>query len=95
MLLPENWDKMSKEDRRSYLNTDMGGEPEGVKQREKVCIAEIWCELFNGSPKDLSSGNKDSREINAFLNSIKGWQKSKSPVKCGPYSSQRCFYKVL
>lgn len=62
-------------------------------ERRQVCAAEIWCELFNGSPKDLSSGNRDSREINAVLNNIKGWRRSKSPVKCGPYSSQRCFYK--
>ena len=93
--IPADWSNWSLDRRRDFWAGMASTADMVLVDRKQVCAAEIWCELFNGSPKDLSSGNKDSREINAFLNSIKGWQKSKSPVKCGPYSSQRCFYKVL
>ena len=51
---------------------------------------EIWVELFNGDPKQLTP--LMSREINDILTGIKGWSKYKSALSFGKtYGKQRAF----
>ena len=60
-------------------------------ERERVCAIEVWCELFNGSPRDASK--QEIREINAVLANVKGWSRNQNPLRCGPYNLQRGFVK--
>ena len=94
MLLPENWDKMNIFERRNYLNNDMGGEPEGVKQREKVCIAEIWCELYGEDKKYLD--RRKSREIADIIMKTGEWERLHKADRYGKdYGVQKGFKRKM
>lgn len=74
MLLPERWDSMDIEERRSYIHNsyEFGDVKRDVIKREKVCAMEVWVELFNGDPKMFFNSN--AREINDALRKCKGWE---------------------
>ncbi len=66
--------------------------PKGAKLRDRTCVMEIWCELFNGDPKQLSPLN--SREINEILKGLKGWKKYDGRLRFGKvYGVQRAFIR--
>ena len=92
--IPSDWGKWGIDRRRDFwagqLHTQDGQSVELV-DRDRICAVEVWCELFNGSIKDLK--NTDTREINAVLSNLKGWKRFGGPVRFGPYNSQRGFYK--
>lgn len=92
--VPSDWGKWGIDRRRDFwagqLHTQDGRGVELV-DRDRICAVEVWCELFNGSIKDLK--NTDTREINAVLSNLKGWKRFGGPVRFGPYNSQRGFYK--
>ncbi len=53
---------------------------------------EIWVELFNGDPKQLTP--MQSREINDILSGIKGWTKYNSKLRFGKvYGVQRAYIR--
>lgn len=94
-LLPEDWAERSLADRRSFLYNDDFGESKGTVQRNRVCVAEIWCEVFN---KDLASIKRfDMDDMHALLNRIDGWEryqenksgKTKFPI----YGVQRAYVR--
>lgn len=94
MLLPENWEKMDLFARRSYVqHAGFPMEPAGVRQREKVCALEIWCELLNGDKRDLTKSF--TREINDIILKLGGWERMKSGVRFGElYGKQRGFIRT-
>ena len=54
-LIPENWYELSISERRNFIqDTEFGDSVEGTLSRDKTCVMEIWVELFNGDPKQLS-----------------------------------------
>ena len=86
-LLPENWDSLDLYERRDFLESDELTEP-GTVQRYKVCVLEIWCEVFKGDPKNLNS--LMSREINSIMQNMQGWERSKGNLRFGKmYGHQR------
>ena len=96
MPLPERWDYMDIYERRNYLRgEDFIGELEGVKERDRVCILEIWCELFGKDPSTLR--RQDAYELNAMMRKIDGWVPypgSKSGILKFPiYGNQRAFIR--
>ena len=92
--IPSDWSNWTLDRRRDFWAGAVANDVQLV-ERKAVCAAEIWCELLNGAPKDLSNGNKTSREINAVLGKMVGWTRAKNPAKVGPYGSQRLFYKTV
>lgn len=90
-LLPENWYELGITEKRNYIHGgDFGDIPEGTMQRYKTCVMEIWVELFNGDPKQLSP--MASREINDILSGLKGWEKAKGALRFGKiYGTQRAY----
>lgn len=72
--LPDNWYEMSQSQRVLWLD-----EPKnvGTVRRDKVCLMEIWVEVFNGARGNFP--NTEQREINAILDHL-GWERTKSPV---------------
>ncbi|HHY68506.1 MAG TPA: hypothetical protein GX517_15145, partial [Alicyclobacillus sp.] len=72
-LLPMNWDSMGLEERRNFLhNRDFDGPMEGTVRRDRVCAAEIWCELFQGDPKHLNP--VEIREYHDIMQKMPGWK---------------------
>lgn len=89
--IPDDWLNWMLDRRRDFWANNATGNYNLV-DRDRICTLEIWCELFNGSPRDLTGGCKDAREINEILASIPGWKRSNSPKNCGcSYGKQRCF----
>ena len=93
--LKDNWYELSINDRRSYIQGgDFGEEPEGTIMRTKTCVMEIWCELFNGDPKQLTP--MMAREINDILNGLHEWEKAKGSLRFGKsYGKQRAFIRKM
>ena len=91
--ITENWYQLSINDRRLYIQGgDFGEEPKGKIKRTKTCVMEIWCELFNGDPKQLTPLN--SREINEILKGLKGWKQYDGRLRFGKiYGVQRAFVR--
>ena len=89
--IPDDWLNWMLDRRRDFWANNATGDYNLV-DRDRICTLEIWCELFNGSPRDLTGGCKDAREINEILTNIPGWKRSNSPKNCGcSYGKQRCF----
>lgn len=79
--LPENWEDMNLYERRNYLHGDEFERTKytGTVQRQRVCIAEIWCECFKKERGDLK--RQDSYEIAAIMARIEGWKKSDKAMR--------------
>ena len=92
--VPADWQKWPIDRRRDYwcgaTRTPDGPELELV-DRDRISAVEVWCELFNGNIKDMKPA--DTREINAILARLKGWRRSETVIRVGPYSVQRGFVR--
>ncbi|WP_434304185.1 VapE domain-containing protein [Clostridium botulinum] len=94
-LLPDDWYSLGLSERRNYIQgTDFGEIPEGNLRRDKTCVMEIWVELFNGDPKQLTPLH--SREINDILKSLKDWERNNSSLRFGKiYGKQRAYIRKI
>lgn len=87
-LLPEDWDRKSKDERRAWLADDFVA-AEGTVRRDRVCVAEVWQECFG---RDLSTMKRtDVLEIRAILRRLPGWREVPEKKWVGPYGAQRVF----
>lgn len=95
MMLPEDWDKMSIYDRRAYIqgNNDFGDiKNKGTRKREKVCVMEIWCEVYGREKSECRQS--DSRAIKDIIMKTGEWEMSKGTLGFGKnYGYQRGFAK--
>ena len=90
--VPADWDNRTLEERRFYWNEDTGeADEESLVERDKICAAEIWCELFQGDIKQLT--NAQSREINNILAKLPEWEKCDRKAFGAGYGRQRCYVK--
>lgn len=73
-LLPENWEEMSLSERRAFIHgDDFGQAAAGTVQRDRVCVAEIWAELFR---KDLANIKRaDIDDLHGLMRRVDGWGK--------------------
>jgi putative DNA primase/helicase len=94
-FIPENWYELGIAEKRNYIQgTEFGESAEGTLRRDKTCVMEIWVELFNGDPKQLTP--LQSREINDILKGLKGWKQYGSYLRFGKvYGSQRAFIREI
>lgn len=90
-LLPENWYSLGVAERRGFIHgTEFCENIEGTIRRDKTCVMEIWVELFNGDPKQLTP--VQSREINDVLKGLNDWEKNVAPLSFGKiYGKQRAY----
>ena len=82
--LPSDWGAMGIAARSVWLEESSN---EGTEDRMRVCLLEIWCELFNGNRSNFT--NQDQRELKAIMDHI-GWEKSGNGRQ-GPYGFQRVY----
>ena len=96
MPLPEDWEERSLGDRRAYIHgTDFGKEEEGTVERDRVCVAEIWSELFQ---KDLATAKRyEIDEIHGLMSQIEGEKytgNKDGKLKFSLYGVQRAYVKT-
>lgn len=89
--VPLNWDQMSIQSRRMFLQGNMHTDAELVP-RVKTCAMEIWVECFGSDPKFMK--RTDSMEVNSILSGLKGWKRNKTTRRYGPYGQQKGFERV-
>lgn len=91
--ITDDWYNLGIAEKRNYIHgSEFGNSPEGTLRREKTCVMEIWCELFNGDPKNLTP--MISREINDILNGLDGLEKCNNPLSFGKvYGKQRAYIR--
>ena len=94
MLLPDNWDSMNVYERRNYINGDEfeTGKQEGSVRRERVCIAEIWCECFSKDKGNLKK--QDSNEIAAIMAKMCEWKKADVSLRFKLYGVAKGYIRV-
>lgn len=96
-LLPEDWDTLDLYERRSFINGNDYGQGPCVKRRERVCVMEIWVELFEGEPKQLSP--YQSKELHDIMKKMEGWEahvKGEGTLRFGKfYGRQKAYLRKL
>jgi putative DNA primase/helicase len=90
--LPANWEDMSIWDRRSFIQGTDELQAEGVTIRDQVCIAELWCELFGGQARDITSFN--TKDLHTIMQNMPGWERSKTNRRFKIYGQQRTYIRV-
>ena len=97
-LLPEDWADMDLSERRHFLRGEDTLNRVGIVQRDRVCVMEIWCELFENSRTSLK--NMDARELNTIMQHMPGWKsyglfkKSGGMLRFGDYGLQRAYVRM-
>ncbi len=84
-VLPEDWDDKDIFERRILLEN----QPKKGKQRDVVCMAEIWCECLGKSKEDMSRYN--TREINDILKGLEGWEYCPTTKNFKIYGKQKYY----
>ena len=87
--VPIEWQTMSLDRRLDFLNGNLSYSGE-LALRDRICAAEIWCELFHGFKKDLKQS--DTREINSIIESAPNWKSRR--LKFGYCGLQRGYVRV-
>lgn len=84
--LPDGWQDMALTARQFWLSSQ---DKPGTHKRDKVCLLELWQEIFNGSRGNFP--NADQREISDILFKL-GWIRLPNKVQFGKeYGKQRGF----
>lgn len=89
--IPTDWQRWTLDCRRDYWSGGVQGDKLTLVERERVCVMEIWTELFNKNKGDLSA--RESRAINDILENMQGWAKSSKREYFGPHGRQRGFVR--
>lgn len=95
ILLPADWNDRNVENRRDYINQALVNPMPGASvKRERVCSAEILCELFGKDRGDIK--RTDTLEINGLLNLLPEWiryKKANGYMKFRIYGTQKAFIR--
>lgn len=88
MQLPEDWDERATFERVSFISANDGS---GTVRRDRVCAAEVWCELLNNKFPDMSAYN--TKFIHAVLGNLPGWVRT-GTLSYRKYGNQRSYVRV-
>lgn len=91
-LLPADWEKKDKWERRAWFEESPEIRGAGVMRREKVCISEIWWECFRKDSALMK--RQDTNELRTIMRQIPGWKEVPEKTRFGPYNVQRGFIRV-
>ncbi|WP_159723155.1 virulence-associated E family protein [Enterococcus sp. CSURQ0835] len=74
--ITEDWYERSKQDRRTFIQGRSDDISEGgTVARNRICIAEVWNELYGGDSKNIHPAK--AAEIRQILTHLPGWSKYK------------------
>lgn len=80
--LPEDWETMTAEQRRDYIQRDSFTDLTAVpgKKRSQVSIAEIRYEMLGEDLRRSAGGaNESTRHLSRLMNVMPGWERAKNP----------------
>ena len=86
--VPADWMKWTANQRQMWRSGGLKYDGKMVP-RERVCAAEIWCEVLDRKRGDMRQ--RDTREINGLLERTPGWAGIGVRDAGKPYGKQRCF----
>lgn len=87
--LPANWEELSPEARRDYIQGDsLIDRSTCTLQRASVCLTEIRVELFGADRRKLGGNDLESRRVANLMNNLKGWKKSRKKLRVPGYGPQ-------
>ena len=89
--LPADWDALDAFQRREAVRPGGLGAT-GTLRRDRVCLAEIWCECFGRMKGDMKRG--DSVELGRLMRKVKGWEPAKKAERFGPYGVQKGYVRT-
>lgn len=91
--VPENWSTMDLSARRFWLaKPEAERTGEILVDRDRICAAEIWCEVLQGDLKYIK--RSDAQAINDILAHAPGWVKTQNTKWFGPeYGNQKGFVR--
>lgn len=90
--IPEDWASRNYTERMMYWNSEFGKPDIKTVPRDRVCVLEIWCELFGNTRASIKAA--DSREINDIVASFPEWERAKDLIRCGTeYGKQRGYIR--
>lgn len=89
--VPENWYDLDPFKRRNYY-LDPEFRESGTDFRDRISIAEIWCELFGLKQADMNRYN--TKDLHNIMRNMPGWEASKYPVDIKNYGRQRVYRRV-
>ena len=93
--LPDNWDDLSPESRRDYINGDSPVDREKcTRPRNAVCLTEIRVEMCGDDRRRVVGNDLMSRRLANIMNNLKGWQKGKKKVRVPGYGPQWVYYRT-
>ncbi|MEM5779735.1 MAG: virulence-associated E family protein, partial [Lawsonibacter sp.] len=88
--VPVDWSRWDLNRRKIFWSGNVTGELKLVP-RDRVCALEVWCELFDGTKKEMK--NSDTAEINAAIVAAEGWKRTAQALKFGYCGAQRGFVR--
>ena len=94
-LLPENWEELTPEARRDFINGD--AVTEGIKcvrKRDVVCLPEIRVELCGEDRRKNGGNDALSRRLGGIMSGLPGWEKGKKKETL-PYYGQQWVYRRM
>lgn len=89
MPIPENWETLSKTDRRNYIQGFLSVDDTPMVQRETICVNELAYELYGRD--ELQPWQ--SKEYTNILRSVRGWRRTGEQLRTA-YGRQRVFRRV-
>ena len=95
MPLPANWDMKSTWDRIQIVKgvpDAVGDFDDEMEPRNRVCVAEIWCELFDGKLKEMTTQN--TKPLHDIMRNMPGWKQGKTRSIFKGYGNQIIYYRV-
>ena len=85
--ITENWGDLDVFQRREFLQGDDILAVKGKVKRTRVCVAEIWQEVFGGSVKDLTK--YIALDLHNIMQNMADWERYKGKLRFGIYGPQR------
>lgn len=94
--LPDNWEELSPESRRDYIQGDAPGlDPaKCTLRRDSVCITEIRVEMLSEDRRRSGGNDVMSRRLANLMNNLPGWKKERRRRKVPPYGAQWCYRRT-
>lgn len=90
--VPDDWLKWTLDKRRDFWNGCAAGGSYTLVERNRICAAEVWCELYCKNISDIRK--QDVRDINAVLDRMEGWERKVMKFGSAYGCAQRGFKKI-
>ena len=92
--LPDNWEDLSPESRRDYIQGDTPVDPgKCTLRRDTVSLTEIRVEFMCQDRRRKGGNDYDSRRVANIMNNLPGWVKSRKRVWLPYYGAQYVYYR--